>query len=73
MGPLTYLHAWHMESHGLQGALPEAQRPGKLHLPHLAHRFGQEDEALMAQRCESSLLQVWQRRQGRQGQAALPQ
>lgn len=53
--PITYLDTWHMESHWLKGALAKAQCPGKLHLPHLTHRFGQEYEALMGQSCEQGL------------------
>lgn len=57
--PTTYLDAWHVESHRLEGALPKAQRPGEFHLPHLARRFGQEDEALMGWRREGALPWGW--------------
>lgn len=59
--PITYLDTWHVESHWLKGALPEAQCPGKLHLPHLARCFGQEDEALMGW---GGMSRAWQCRQG---------
>lgn len=44
--PNDYLDTRHAESHGLEGALPQPQRSGELHLPHVARCLAQEDEAL---------------------------
>lgn len=55
--PGDYLDTRHTESHRLEAALSQPQRPGKLHLPHVAHGLAQEDEALMGRMCE----QGWER------------
>lgn len=52
--PGDYLDARHAESHWLEAALPQPQRPGELHLPHVARCLAQENEALEEQMCEQA-------------------
>lgn len=63
--PGDYLDTRHTESHRLEAALPQPQRPGELHLPHVAHCLAQEDKALVEQMCERGWEQGRQHSPGR--------